>query len=333
MTTATLFQKLHAAGLISDASLEKVSSREKDELISVHWELKTLLYLGVLLLSSGLGILVYKNIDTIGHQAILAFIALVTAACFYYCAKTKLPYSTEKVASPNPFFDYVLLLGSLTFLTFLAYLQYQYNVFGNRYGLATFIPMVVLFFIAYYFDHLGVLCLAITNFAAWAGLTITPLHILESNNFADTRIIFTGIAVGILLLAVAWFTQRRKIKLHFEFTYTNFGTHILFIALLAAMFHYESSYFFWLLPIGAFAFYSYTTAIKNRSFYFIVVIVLYSYIALGFVVLTVLQSISVNENMLLMAMYIGALYFIVSGIGLVLLLIRLNKKLKAHDSL
>src|SRR5882672_2103524 len=74
-----LAEQLHAQGLLSDTSLEKVKAAEAGRLFSVHWELKTLLYLGVLLLSGGLGVLVYKNIDTIGHQAVLAFIAAVSA--------------------------------------------------------------------------------------------------------------------------------------------------------------------------------------------------------------------------------------------------------------
>jgi len=42
---------------------------------SLHWELKTLLYLGVLLLNLGLGYLIYDNIDNIGHNAVMVAIA------------------------------------------------------------------------------------------------------------------------------------------------------------------------------------------------------------------------------------------------------------------
>ncbi len=184
-----LFDQLYSDGVISAESNAKVEYSEKHKLFSIHWELKTLLYLGVLLLSGGLGILVYKNIDTIGHQAILLFIALVAAASFYYCFKTSYPYSTAKVDAPNTFFDYVLLLACCTFISFVAYLQYQYQIFGNRYGAATFFPMLVLFFSAYYFDHIGILSMAIVNLAAWLGLTITPLNILQSNDFNNSRII------------------------------------------------------------------------------------------------------------------------------------------------
>jgi len=144
-----------------------------------------------------------------------------------------------------------------------------------------------------------------------------------TNDFEDSRIIFTAIGVGILLLAVSWFTQQKKIKPHFELTYANFGTHILYISLLAAMFHFENMYLPWALTIGVFAWYCYTTALRDRSFYFILITVLYSYIALSYVVIRILFI--GGDNMGLV--YLGLMYFIASAIGMVLFLIRTNKKL------
>src|SRR6202012_5081855 len=135
-----ILKKLHAEGHISDGALQEAEAIEARRLFSVYWELRLLLYLGVLLLTGGLGILVYKNIDTIGHQAVLAFIALITGSSFLYCLRKKAPFSWEKVQAPDPFFDYVLLLGCISLLIFLGYLQYEYHVFGDDYRLATFIP-------------------------------------------------------------------------------------------------------------------------------------------------------------------------------------------------
>ena len=84
---ATLLEQLHADGLVLPESYAKIKWKQQHILISVHWEIKTLLYLGVLLLSAGFSILVYKNIATIGHQVILLFIALVCSGCFFYCFK------------------------------------------------------------------------------------------------------------------------------------------------------------------------------------------------------------------------------------------------------
>lgn len=141
-----LLTRLHLEGLISDASFNKVKQRRANRLISVHWEIRTILYLGVMLFTGGCGILVYKNIDTIGHQFVLLFIGLVTVASYVYCIRTKFPFAVGKVAAPNPYFDYVLLLGCLAMVILLGYLQYQYLVFGTHFGLATFISFILLFF-------------------------------------------------------------------------------------------------------------------------------------------------------------------------------------------
>lgn len=323
-----LFKQLQAQGLISDNAVQKVKALEEHRLFSLHWELRTILYLGITLLSGGLGVLVYKNIDTIGHQVILIFIALVTAGCFYYCLRNKPPFSRLQVAPPNAFFDYILLLGCLTFVTFIGYLQFEYAVFGEAYGLATFIPMVVLFLSAYYFDHLGVLSLAITNLAAWAGIAITPLRILRDNDFDKDRIIYTGLALGVLLVLLGLTSERRNFKKHFEFTYANFGTNILFIAALAGLFTQDKIYGLWFLLLLGLAYLFYRQAIKKNSFYFLLIITLYTYIALCYVVVRVLWITSNYD-----AIFPVLLYFILSAVGLIRLLMFFNKKIKAHDSL
>jgi len=326
----SLFSKLHAQGLISDDSLRQVQDRHARSLFSLFWELRLLLYLGVLLLTGGLGILVYKNIDTIGHQAVLAFIALVTTGCFYYCFRNKRPFSWNKVEAPNAAFDYILLLGSLSLLIFLGYLQYEYHVFGEHYGTATFIPMLILFATAYHFDHQGILSMAITNLAAWAGLSITPLMILREGNFDNHRLIATGLLLGAVLLMAGSLTSQKRLKPHFEKVYTNFGLHLFFIAALAGLFTYDAIYLIWFLALAAIAYYFYTSAMKRRSFYFVVVIVLYSYIGLGYVAVQLLASM---PNADLGIVFVGLIYFIASAIGVARLLIFINRKLKADDRL
>ncbi|HMH23966.1 MAG TPA: DUF2157 domain-containing protein [Puia sp.] len=321
------FQKLHAGGLISDDSLQKVTTVEEQRLFSLHWELKTLLYLGVTLLSGGLGILVYKNIDTIGHQAVLAFIALVCGGCFYYCLRKSLPFSRLKVLPPDSFYDYILLLGCLTLLTFIGYLQFQYRFFGEAWGLASFIPMVILFISAYYFDHLGVLSVAITNMAAWMGIAITPMHILKDNPFSDTQLIYTGLLLGAILVLAGLVSEKRSFKKHFEFTYANFGTHLLFISGLAGLF-IEDNLLWFLLLLGMGLLF-YRLALRRRSFYFLLITILYTYIALCYAVVHLIAKMSFSDSG---PLYLGLIYFILSAIGVVRVLIILNRKMRAHDS-
>jgi hypothetical protein len=325
-----LSKELHARGLISDTSLQRVQALENHRLFSLHWELKTLLYLGVLLLSGGLGFLVYKNIATIGHQAVLIFIALVSAASFAWCIRNKTPFSFGKADPPNAFFDYILLLACLTFITFIGYLQFQYRFFGEAYGLATLIPMVVLFVSAYYFDHLGILSLAITNLAAWMGIVVTPLRILKDNDFDSNRLIYTGLALGLILVLAGLASIQRNFKKHFEFTYTNFGIHILFIAGLAGIFQFDKVYLAWFLLLLGLAFYFYRLGLRRSSFYFLVVVVIYTYIAISYTFIRLISEIVPNGGS--DALYIELFYFIFSAIAVVRVLIILNRKVKNHDS-
>jgi hypothetical protein len=320
-----LFERWRADALISDASFDRLRAAEKNRLFSLHWELRTLLYLGVLLISGGLGILIYKNIDTIGHTAIICFIAAISIAGFVYCFKKAVPWATSKVEAPNPYFDYVLLMACLAMVSFTGYLQYQYHVFGERYGLATFIPMLLLFAAAYYFDHLGILSMAITALCAWAGISVTPMRILQDNDFGNTSLIVTGIVTGLALLAAAALSRFRSLKAHFSFTYTNFGMHLLFISVLAALFVFEGLFLLWFLVLVGVTFYFYTQAEKQKSFYILLVLTIYFYIGLSFTVIRLLEIIGSNEG----SIYLGFMYFIGSAIGLVLFLIRMNKKLKS----
>lgn len=325
-----LFDNLHKAGLISEASLQNTNNPKRTRIISLFTELKILLYTGILLLTAGVSILVYKNIDTIGHQAILLAIALVCAGCFYWCFKTKAPFSFEKIESPTPYFDYILLLGCLLLLTFIAYIQFQYNAFSDRFGLATFIPMIILFITAYLFDNIGILSLAITNLAAWAGIAVTPTKILKQNNFNNGTIILTAICLGAFLCGMAIISATKKLKTHFSFTYNNFGINILFIALIAGMIHYERWFLIWFAMIAILTFFVYKKAVRNHSFYFLLMIAVYAYISMGYVVLKFLFDIA---NLEIGGGYIAFIYFIASAVLLIIFLTRMNKILKPHDRL
>ncbi|MEP6844413.1 MAG: DUF2157 domain-containing protein [Panacibacter sp.] len=324
-----VFEKLREERIITDIDLEKVKIFQHSQPVAVYWELRSLLYFGILLLTTGVAIIIYKNINTIGHDVIVSAIALSCAGCFLYCFKKSKNYSNTKVTSPNVWFDYVILLGCLLLVTLVAYVQFIYNAFGKEWGLATFIPMVVLFMSAYYFDHIGILSLAITNLAAWIGITITPIQILTDNDFSGERVILSGICLGAGLVAFAALGAKRNIKIHFEFTYKNFGAHILFIALLAALFHFENIYLLIILAFAIIAYFFYKNALKENSFYFLVITLLYSYIAAGYFFVRIFEMAGDSIG----AIYLGLIYFIASGIALIRVLMYFNKTINSNDSI
>src|SRR5687767_9821512 len=80
--------RLRASGVLSEgqaALLERVARRG---LVSVRLEIRALLYGGVLLLASGVGLLLAAHHQAIGPLAITAAIALAGAGCLWWVARS-----------------------------------------------------------------------------------------------------------------------------------------------------------------------------------------------------------------------------------------------------
>lgn len=308
----------------------KIKTQNDNQLFSIYWEVRMAIYVGVMLFAIGAGILIYKNIDSIGHVAIVTSIGCVAALCWLYCFKNCTHFTTKKVVNASILFDYILLLAALLTVSFIGYLQYQFQLFGQTLRLASLVTLVILFVAAYWFDHIGVLSLAITNLGIWLGINVTPTSLLKNYQFNNETIIYTGILLGLVLQLIAWLSTKKNIKQHFAFTYQNFGTHVFFISCLAAIFHFHF-YLFWLLLLAGVSYYLFTKATKEKSFYFLLIVVLYAFVALSFTFINLLMKAdpSIEHGF----MFIVAWYFILAPIGLIFLLIHLNKQLKHNDNL
>lgn len=309
--------------IINQVKYDELNTYENTKPMSLHWELRTILYLGVLLLTSGIGILIYQNIDTIGHQAILGAILLSTIGCFYYVFKNRLPYSHEALKHSSPFFDYILLLGNLLFGIFIGYLQFQYSVFGLHYGFATILPTIVLLCCAYYFDHKGLLSLGISGLSASLGFTVTPKELLTNNDFYDLNLIITAIALGVLLLAVGYLSEIKNIKKHFSFTFNQFAINILCITLLATLFQYNLKIIY-LLSLIAICYYYFKYAVSKQSFLFLLLSIIYSYIGLTYIIFKTMIDVNMDEAVV----FLGFFYFFGSCAGIVLFFLFYKRILK-----
>jgi len=71
-------------------------------------------------------------------------------------------------------------------------------------------------------------------------------------------------------------------------------------------------------------------AIERRSFYFLLMTALYAYIGLGYTVGHLILSASEFDIGPIILIF---MYIILSAIGLIIFLVRTNKKMKQHDSL
>jgi hypothetical protein len=316
MDTKSILENLTQKGIMPEEQAVQILEYETAKPFSIHWELRSLLYLGITLLTSGLGVLIYKNIDTIGHQAIIALIASLALACFYHVIRHRQPFSWDEVSHATKFSEHALLLGCTLFLILEGYLQFQYNFFGTQYGIAIFIPTVLFFVLAYRFDHRGVLSMAITGLASWLGLTISPLAVLEKNDFTAPGITTTGIILGIALAVISWLSETRNLKKHFGFTYLLLGGNLAVLASMIGLFTSSPKIIYFL--IGALlCFYLVQYARKTHSLIFLLMGVVY-----GYIILTYAAFESLPDTVL---GFLSIYYFLFTSIGVIFFLLNVKK--------
>ncbi len=303
---------------------------ENNPPFSIFWEVRFMLYLGVLLLTSGLGILIYKNIDSIGHQAILAIIALTMGGCLTYSAKKSAPFTWDEAVSSSSLADYALLLGALLFGVFIGYLQFQYALFGSQHVLLFGGPALVYFYLAYRYDHRGVLQLGISGISAAAGLAVTPMDMLRNGVDLGHRSIWVGLILGSFFYAVAFVSEKQKWKSHFAFSYYHFALHFCLLAALNGMFlgGFRNKTFFLilLLPLAmAFG----ALARSRQSPYFLLCAVVYAYVGVTtWLIGTLISTSTMGEG----AIYFLFLYFISSCAGTVLFFLNMKKILGMRNA-
>ncbi|GAB3792446.1 hypothetical protein GCM10028819_02640 [Spirosoma humi] len=335
MSPVDVLNELGKQGILPPEQQTKLSEIEHQRPFSLHWEFRSMLYIGILLLSSGLGLLIYDNFDQIGQGALLTGIAVACVSCFYFAWRFRPEWTPAQTRSRSTFGDYALILACLLFLTLEGYAQYAYNVFGSRYGLVTLLPALLFVPLAYRFDHRGVLGMALTALISWVGVTVRPLEFYFKTNFFDQKTVFSAIGLALVLIAVAIGLERRKIKPHFTYTYLTIAGNLLMVALLGGLFNFEGIRLWFALGLAAacIVFDQYSrrgrrlplTEGGNGSFLFLLMSTVYGYIGVTYLFFHYVRPQGDD------AYY---WYFILTGIALVYyLMTQLPKGNRTNESL
>ncbi|MPR35703.1 DUF2157 domain-containing protein [Salmonirosea aquatica] len=320
MKVNLLLDELEQKELLTPAQRVVIGQYEKQKPVSLFIYLRTLLYLSISAFIGGIGVLIYENIDTVGHTILISILALVTVGCFVFVFRKGTPYRPEKVVQTTHYFDTVLLLGCLLFLTLEGYAQYQYELFGTRYGLAVIIPAIFFFYLAYRYDHQGVLSLAITALASWVGLTATPSELLVKNDFSDPAVIRASVIFGAIILTTARFLKQRGIKPHFTYTYVLLAGTLYLAACTGGMFTQDRLQLLFgvLLGIGCWDFFK--NAQDENSLLLLLISVIFGYTGITYLLFNNL----LNEFM----EFLASFYLLASAAGVVWFFVSYKKILK-----
>jgi hypothetical protein len=294
------------------AYLKQVHTRK---IVSLYYELRLLLYLGIMLFTGGVGYLVYTNIGSAGHLAMMALLGAGIFACFHFVGKIAVPYSNLKTENNHVYFDYLVLLAALLIVSLFTYILVYFEL-QSIIGYTSFISAAILFFMAYRYDNRALLSMGITALAAAVGIGITPVDWAEGDLFTGSRLYITSMALGVVLVVLGEMSDRKAIKAHFNFTYQNFGYILYFVGAVSATFASDYQIAYALLTLVSAALAAYRSWIKKEFLFFLYASIA-GYIALTYLVFEFIEGFSWDYWILIY-------YFPASCIGYILFLI--NKK-------
>jgi hypothetical protein len=224
--------RLRAGNVLSARQATLFDRVARRRLVSIRLEIRGLLYAGVLLLTSGVGLLVAEHHRDIGPGAIAGGLALAAATCLAWVTRKAAAFSWGEVPSPNVAFDYVLLLGLLLFAADLAFVEVQFTLLGPRWAHHLLAVGVAYLLAAYRWDSRAVLALALSTLAAWRGISVSLVGGSLGSGDAG-RLRPSALALGILYVAAAALAVRMERKAHFEEVYANAGLLLLLGALVS----------------------------------------------------------------------------------------------------
>ncbi len=319
--TNSLTQKLFEKELITHSQMESIKQYEALGIFSLHNELRFFLYLAVLLFTSGVGIIIYKNIDTIGHIAILGLLFAITSVGFYFCFKKAKGFHKDEVSFESPVYDYIVLLCTILSCVFIGYLQFQYQVFG--YGLSSLVCSAVGFSCAYYFDNKSALSIGITGLATFIGITVTPKSIIESEIYSNPLLSYYGLALGILLILWVEYSNKIALKKHFQFVILSFAQQLIGICCIAGLL--ESYWFIFIVVLAAAVYYFYKMSYEMKSIFLFVFTVLYGYIGFNIILFKFIDAIDFSRFGEIFVI-LAPIYFIGSIFGFIRLIQHFNKE-------
>jgi hypothetical protein len=228
---AAAVSRLEREGVLSPEQASLLRPVAEGKKLSAYGELRFLFYVGVLLITAGVGFLVQENLEHIGPLTVTIAIGVAAAGCLIWVHRHAPPFSWGPAISSHLAFDYLLLLGVLLLSADLAYVETQFTPLGEHWSWHLFWMSLFMMALSLRYDSRVVFSLALSTFAAWRGVSASSLgDNLRGSSVGRTNALVCGIVfvllgaslVGWLLILVVLFAGA-----------VDRGAHLFRLALLA----------------------------------------------------------------------------------------------------
>ena len=309
MTVLTRLEEWKERGVISPEQHAHLAGLARGETLSVALELNVVLYAGVLAFAAGLGWTVSSWSRQLGDVLVLTILSAILAICFWYCFSRASAWSPAETPSPTLGFDYVIYLGSLTWMVELAYLENRFHVLAGQWDLYLLATAGLFFFLAYRFDNRFVLSLGLSSLAGWFGLTISHWPSHQDATYRQYAILYS-----LIVVAAAGLLHRRGLKRHFLGAYLNIAANVLFLALLSGVFNREG-YMVWFLALVAACGASLAWGLARRQFSFVAYAAVYGYVGVSSILVR-----NINDGTAVLS------YFLFTGVAMLAGLVTIARR-------
>lgn len=263
--------ELERDGVLFGAQAELLRQVYGRQVISVRWELRGLLYLGLLVFMAGLGLWMRKGFGEAGHLALCSAIGGGGLACFAHAFRTGGGFSPGRLESPSATHDYLLFLACLLYGTWVTYLELRWGVLGEAWTAHLLGSALLYGLLAHYFDNRLVLSLSLATLGAWWGVKVSLFGAGELGlALRGSALAYGGavVAAGGLSAWLGW-------KPHFLPVHLHLGANALLAAALSGVLETGG---LWLLVLVFLAGAAAAYGVCSRSFSFLVYGVLYGYV-------------------------------------------------------
>jgi hypothetical protein len=176
---------------------------ERRDVVPIGDELRTLAWLGAMLIATGVGIIVKKHFDQIGPLAIAVVIGVAAIACYAFA-----------IWRQSSVRDYIVLLGALLISADAGFIESQWHLLGSEWQRHFLLLAFVHAAAAYYFGNRAVLSLSIASLAAWFGIEGRDI-------FTQTDFAFRALICAAILLVWRFANRRPDFASLFEHSAAN----------------------------------------------------------------------------------------------------------------
>lgn len=232
------------------------------DVVPIGDELRTLAWLGVMLIATGVGIVIKKHFNEIGPLTIALIIAAAAIACYAFA-----------VWRQSPIRDYIVLLGALLISADVGFIESQWHLLGSEWQRHFLLLAIVHAAAAYSFSNRAVLSLSIAALASWFGV--------ESREIFSTQTDFALRALTCAAVLFVWRFANRKPE--FASLFEHIATNIAFWGALTLTGD-ETTRYLGLLVTLVFAGVSLMYGLRRRLELFVVYAGVYALIALDIVI-------------------------------------------------